>query len=344
MSGYETEICYCDVLPEEFRNNLNEKVNSWTFLHLNIRSFQKNYDGLMLLLAELRTSFKVIALTECWFQQGVEVMIPGYKTVKSGVSRNKAGGAVLLVSAELDIDVLEFDAKDACDSVIAVISSKDSRKYRLAIACIYRSPSNNISDFLAILPGLSTCLEKQNSDIILLGDMNINVSNTCNADVIQLLSVAAEVGLMQLIHTSTRIAKYSSSIIDLIFTNIQPDLLQAGNIFCTVTDHNAVYVNVSGIGSDIDEGNNIDEGDNAKGVNKIRYNYEKIKIGLKEVDWQEVLKCDSINVQVENLIGEINRIVKNNAGCKKSYGYYSYKNKSWVTNGILRAIRKRNKM
>lgn len=147
MAGYETEICYCDVLPEEFRNKLNEKVNSWTFLHLNIRSFQKNYDGLMLLLAELRTSFKVIALTECWFQQGAEVMIPGYKTVKSGESRNRAGGAVLLVSAELDIEVLEFDVKDACDSVIDVISSKDYRKYKLAIACIYRSPSNNISDF-----------------------------------------------------------------------------------------------------------------------------------------------------------------------------------------------------
>ena len=53
--------------PEESTRNLNHFENrSFSMLHLNIRSLQKNFDSLFNLLMTLKSEFKVICLTGTW--------------------------------------------------------------------------------------------------------------------------------------------------------------------------------------------------------------------------------------------------------------------------------------
>ena len=53
--------------PEESSRNLNNfDKSSFSMLHLNIRSLQKNFDSLLNLLMTLKFEFKVICITETW--------------------------------------------------------------------------------------------------------------------------------------------------------------------------------------------------------------------------------------------------------------------------------------
>ena len=50
--------------PEESTRNFDK--GSFSMLHLNIRSLQKNFDSLFNLLMTLKFEFKVICITEAW--------------------------------------------------------------------------------------------------------------------------------------------------------------------------------------------------------------------------------------------------------------------------------------
>ena len=53
--------------PKESSRNLNNfDKSSFSMLHLNIRSLQKNFDSLLNLLMTLKFEFKVICITETW--------------------------------------------------------------------------------------------------------------------------------------------------------------------------------------------------------------------------------------------------------------------------------------
>ena len=53
--------------PKESPRTLNHfDKNSFSILHLNIRSLQKNFDSLCNLLMTLKSDFKVICITEIW--------------------------------------------------------------------------------------------------------------------------------------------------------------------------------------------------------------------------------------------------------------------------------------
>ena len=53
--------------PEESTRNLNHfGKSSFSMLHLNIRSLQKNFDSLLNLLMALKFEFKVICIRETW--------------------------------------------------------------------------------------------------------------------------------------------------------------------------------------------------------------------------------------------------------------------------------------
>ena len=53
-------------LEESSRNLNNFDNNSFSMVHLNIRSLQKNFDSLFNLLMTLKSEFKVICTTETW--------------------------------------------------------------------------------------------------------------------------------------------------------------------------------------------------------------------------------------------------------------------------------------
>lgn len=78
-------------------------------------------------------------------------------------------------------------------------------------------------------------------DIVLLGDLNINLADPRNYQAKKLSAFAESKLLSQLINDFTRVTSTSNSLIDHIFTNATHSSL-AGTLNVNITDHYSIFV------------------------------------------------------------------------------------------------------
>ena len=143
------------------------------------------------------------------------------------------------VREDLNIQTDEFEA--------IWIEKKNKNHKNTVIGCLYRHPhSHNLDDFIKYLTKSLSKLAKQNKDVYIAGDFNIDLlkyeSNTKYSDFYNLLS---SYGFLPLILQPTRITNTSQSLIDNIYTNCFDKESQSGNILIEMADHLTQFVSVS---------------------------------------------------------------------------------------------------
>ena len=78
-------------------------------LHLNIRSFQKNFDSLLNLLMTLKFEFKVICITETWCSDNSMnhnlFKLPQYKNIHQVRRAGKGGGIAVFLHESLTFNM-----------------------------------------------------------------------------------------------------------------------------------------------------------------------------------------------------------------------------------------------
>ena len=121
--------------PEESTRNLNHfDKRGFSILHLNIRSFQKNFDSLFNLLMTLKFEFKVICITETWCSD-ISMnhnlfKLPQYKSVHQVRRTGKGGGIAVFLHQSLtfnvrhDLSVNNADIETLC---VEIINKKSKR-------------------------------------------------------------------------------------------------------------------------------------------------------------------------------------------------------------------------
>ena len=116
-------------------------------------------------------------------------------------------------------------------------------KYRFEIGIIYRKPNTDIKQFHNSLLGALEHLKVGRSNIVLIGDLNIELmqSDTCTF-VYDYLSSLECLGMQQIIKDPTRMTKTTSSLIDHIYTNIRAFTIHTGVTATDPTDHFPIFV------------------------------------------------------------------------------------------------------
>ena len=116
---------------------------------------------------------------------------------------------------------------------------------RLLIGLIYRPP-----DCSSFFDEFSVVMEnswRKRSNIILLGDFNVNLSSSCDPSLKRKFTnlLCTEFNLKNVIDVPTRITGDSSSLIDLIITSV-PSKISA-HVACNprISDHHLVYASVN---------------------------------------------------------------------------------------------------
>ena len=127
-----------------------------------------------------------------------------------------------------------------------MLMKKPGRK-KTIMGLIYRPPSIKIDHFIArmnnTMSRLSTNHNLSQTDVVVLGDFNVNFTVTQNPMRTLLSTTMSDYGLRQTINRPMRVTNRSSSLIDLFFTNIQQALLNAsGVIQVSISDHMPVYI------------------------------------------------------------------------------------------------------
>ena len=149
--------------------------NKLRVIHLNIRSFSKNYDEFSVFLSQIEIEWDVIILTETWFSEDHTMDIPRYSGHHSFRLGRRGGGVSIFVKCELncyaDSDLCFVDEFLELVTVTLILGS-----VKFVIMGAYRPPNGDVSKLFHFmdnsgLPARAT----SEKNLILIGDLNLNL-------------------------------------------------------------------------------------------------------------------------------------------------------------------------
>ena len=168
----------CNYFVEETFNKYvlkhNVSQNSFSIMHLNIRSMPANFTSFLSYLENITHTISVIGLTETWLKQSNVPLygITEYNHIAITRSHGKGGGVSLLIS-----DVFVYsELTDMCivsDYIECVFARIMYNEFSWVIGAIYRPPNSNIAMFNEKLNDILSQVSHMSCYII--GDYNIDL-------------------------------------------------------------------------------------------------------------------------------------------------------------------------
>jgi Endonuclease-reverse transcriptase len=224
--------------------------NSFTILHINCRSLNKNLSKLEQFLNYINLKPLVIALSETWIKQSAPVnyfSINNYNFISKPRSKNKRGGGVALYihnSLEFTEIKIPVSATDETFDLCA-IEIKNNSGANIIIAEIYKPPDTNISVFLNLFSNFLESINNSKKLICVSGDFNIDLlpSSRNKTSASKFQNILLSNGFLPAVNLPTRITPSSSTLIDNFFINKTTTDSFSKVIFDDLSDHLPILLN-----------------------------------------------------------------------------------------------------
>lgn len=333
--------------PHSFSKVKNNKCISepcLSFLHNNVRSLKRNLEDFQNhLLHELNLRFNIIGVTETRMTNigslNFNPNIPGYKFeyVETPLS---AGGVGMYIDETLNYRVIEKNSNEAFQALWIEIDY--GNKANAICGVLYRQ-HNSPASFQNYF---DTSLEKFSATgkpIYVLGDFNINLLRfeTCKYAHNFLLSLQSY-GFVPVIDKPTRVHNNTATLIDNILVNEMNDSVISGNIVSDISDHYSQFCLIPSQKCTLTK-----SFENKKLRDFSRFSESAFNKDLKETVWESLNKNDSINVNklFSTFYNKTNKLINKHAPLKTvSKRKTKQLLKPWITKGILKSIRIKNKL
>jgi len=144
--------------------------------------------------------------------------------------------------------VIVSESFDSCESIFIELElsqhPKNHSNSRLLIGSVYRHPRPSTACFIDELCEKLQYYSFSNTPLVILGDMNIDVSMLSN-DATHYVNTLNSVGCKNEINAPTRISASSRSTLDHIISNLDAENIISGVINEPITDHLPIFAFVS---------------------------------------------------------------------------------------------------
>lgn len=342
------DILYnCKYYLEDSFNHLlckyNNKTPGLSLLHHNVRNSQKNLDSFSHYLINLDVKFSIIGLSETWLSDSIKDLykISGYNSVHL-CREGRGGGVSLYIDESLEFHQ-RLDLSLNKENIECLFIEMSGRPFdinrNVIIGVIYRPPNTDMAKFNDELSNILSDVSQSGKVCYCMGDYNINLlNNRCHSETGHFLDLMYANSFLPLINRPTRITDQSSTIIDNIFCNnlsICPEQA-SGLLYTDLSDHLPVFVVTF---------NNV-ECNRTKVVRKRicgQNNISEMKGMLECHDWDDVITVS----QCQEAYSKFDQIVSScyDATCPfKSVTLNKKNNKPWVTKGMKKSIKQKNKL
>lgn len=220
---------------------------SLSILYLNIQSLRNKTNELFLLL-ESKNYPDVVCICEHWLKPEELVFVSVEYMILSKYCRSTLshGGTMILIKNKfLEVNYFQNINKynELAVEQLFEFSMIYSKVNKLYIICIYRSPSSSVTDFLTKLEQILSLLP-HHSNIILLGDFNINYEDSNSMCRLNLCNLFDSLNLTMHVSTPTRISRFSSTTIDYFCSSLNASNVECSVINSGLSDHEAIYSRV----------------------------------------------------------------------------------------------------
>ena len=143
-----------------------------------------------------------------------------------------------------------------------------------------------------------------------------------------------------LILQPTRVTSHFDTLIDNIFSNIDPDII-SGNLAVTISEHLPQFAIIPNMfGNTRSNKGNIYEGDCSK------FDRENFILDYFSTEWEDLLKTDELNVDnsIQTYLEKINNLLDTYAPLKRIDKYkLRFNSNPWITLSLQKSISVKNK-
>lgn len=309
----------------------------FSLMHLNIRSLKKHHEDLVSLLACIGHNFDIIGCSETWLNGHTYLDIynlNGYSLYYKNRLGKIGGGVCLYVNSQYSVKERTDIKLDDGYSDSLFLELKNINAKSIIIGVIYRPPDSDYATFRDQLDGVLFCINQTNTNCLIMGDFNIDISkeDTIGTDFINTLHSSS---FFPTINKHTRITERSQSTLENIITNMQGIEYKSGVVYSDITDHYPIIqcMNLN---------KNVPNLCTRRKVKVLSHkSLANLTQHLQTKRWDAVFNTTDPDCAYNSLISEINdsidktipeKIIKQNA----------IQPKPWITNGILKSIRKKN--
>ena len=368
LSTLQENLYYTETEFTDFISN----VNNLTIVSVNIANLLSKLGSLKRFLNNVSLKGNkpdIVAITEThindttnhgYDKEGLTNIIPGYQFFHKGRKLKRGGGVGIFVSNDIKSEpkICETTGKkvrfieEQFENIVVRIpkcidSNSDDRKKDLVVATIYRQPNNeNVGNFQDCIERLLMAIDKPNSEMVILGDMNLDLLKYENhLPTSQYLDIMTNHQTLPRIVRPTRIKNKSATLIDHIFTRDNPITLVSGIIdtelagSCGYTDHKPVFTVLRA---------RVPKKDRKATIVTSYFTQEgtqKRREGLRAQNWGMIIADtdpDTIYDDIVAIYGNHyhTNITKKTIKCSSK----RVRREPWMTNDILADIRRRDRL
>lgn len=292
---------------EELKRSLNNsRLTHKSLIHFNIRSLSKNYDNMIDFFSNLNNPFTIICLSEVWLTNADSKLfgIPGY-TMEVCVRKDvRYGGSAILVQDNHPYH-RRHDLSFSCPNVESVFLEFDktflsANSRNTIIGSVYRSPSSCSANFCSQLDAILNIITNENKNVVILGDINIDITNPNDSHCSNYTNCYAGYGLDSLITVPTRCPPSGShSLIDHVLSNLHLEHC-AGVVTVPITDHYPIFVLLKSINTPYQ-----------RNITTAKFHTTEFISQIAEIDWNPILSITDPILHSNNLTTKLKACTRN---------------------------------
>ena len=319
--------------------------------HLNVRSILGGHKFEMIRNQIESSDIDVFTLSESWLSTAIPdrvVECMNYNMVrldrqwneKGDNSTPKRGGGLLTyIKAKIKYSDTKYEQLNiSCKDVEMLWVALEIDNLRpIVVVSIYRPPQGD-SKKCNTNEAFERANLKDNTEVFLLGDFNINLNDRKSNKTKDLDFMTKAIGLNQIIKTSTRISfrneVKTESLLDLIFTN-SDHITEAKTLDYNLSDHLAVLATRK-------KKTLPKERTEFSGRSYKNYNREEFQNSLSTTDWTLFYGIGEPNALWDLMEKEI--LKQANLMCPIKKLRVNAKRKPWITNDAIEAIRDKDRL
>ena len=347
------------VTIQQLPGYISSQAGKISLLTLNCQCINAKFDELYAVLHNLSSNhslkFSIILIQETWIS-GKEpdvscFKLPGYKTFPLGASCSSKGGLLCYVLESITAKIkMKIDSSKIYECIFLELEGITTTP--VIIGNIYRPPrlNNNdksITNFIKEITPVLSKLVRENENIIIAGDFNINLLKLHERQkYAEFLDLMMSHGFLPKITYPTRYARKSASILDQIYvkskiTGLANEASLSGILHSAISDHFAAFTTLSFKSTDKCPKYVVIHKQDENSLNAFKNAISSANLALKinnnlhedPNNTYQIIESEIIKAKEEHLPSK-----------KVKFNKYKHKSKNWITAGILKSIHVRDKL
>lgn len=352
---------------EQLLTLLSNKQKHLKLLSLNCQSLNAKHEQLNVYLNSLlQNAFDIVCLQETWLSESSNtqlLQIDGYQMINQNYSVSSHGGLTIYLKNKFKYKILDMQnifcnlsdninstIPNTCESLFIEVTTPSKhikgKDKKLIIGNIYRPPRDINENYMAFVNELNLILDylnKQNKEIVITGDFNIDLLKVNEKTVFkEYIETFMTNGLIPRIIYPTRFSERRGTLIDNVFCKLNdPCLGSAGILLQNISDHNPYFFIFNLHMNDVKNDNYITK----RYINTNCLN--KLKNDLEIANVSELLRSDvsDPNINYDILEGILLKLMEKHMPLKAvKFNKHKHKKSPWITYGIIKSIKKRDKL